>query len=101
MKDIAIVILNWNGAEMMRRFLPSVVENSMEADIVVIDNGSTDDSLQYLETEMPNVRRIVLDKNYGFAEGYHLGLAKVEAKYFLLLNSDVEVHKGWLKPPPM
>ncbi len=98
MKDIAIVILNWNGAEMMRRFLPSVVENSMEADIVVIDNGSTDDSLQYLETEMPNVRRIVLDKNYGFAEGYHLGLAKVEAKYFLLLNSDVEVHKGWLKP---
>ena len=83
---------------MMRRFLPSVVENSMEADIVVIDNGSTDDSLQYLETEMPNVRRIVLDKNYGFAEGYHLGLAKVEAKYFLLLNSDVEVHKGWLKP---
>ena len=47
---------------------------------------------------MPNVRRIVLDKNYGFAEGYHLGLAKVEAKYFLLLNSDVEVHKGWLKP---
>lgn len=98
MKDIAIVILNWNGAEMMRRFLPSVVENSMEADIVVIDNGSTDDSLQYLETEMPNVRRIVLDKNYGFAEGYHLGLAKVEAKYFLLLNSDVEVHKGWLEP---
>lgn len=98
MKDIAIVILNWNGAEMMRRFLPSVVENSMEADIVVIDNGSTDDSLQYLETEMPNVRRIILDKNYGFAEGYHLGLAKVEAKYFLLLNSDVEVHKGWLKP---
>lgn len=98
MKDIAIVILNWNGAEMMRRFLPSVVENSMEADIVVIDNGSTDDSLQYLETEMPNVRRIVLDKNYGFAEGYHLGLAKVESKYFLLLNSDVEVHKGWLKP---
>lgn len=98
MKNIAIVILNWNGAEMMRRFLPSVVENSMEADIVVIDNGSTDDSLQYLETEMPNVRRIVLDKNYGFAEGYHLGLAKVEAKYFLLLNSDVEVHKGWLKP---
>lgn len=98
MKDIAIVILNWNGAEMMRRFLPSVVENSMEADIVVIDNGSTDDSLQYLETEIPNVRRIVLDKNYGFAEGYHLGLAKVEAKYFLLLNSDVEVHKGWLEP---
>lgn len=98
MKKIAIVILNWNGADMMRRFLPSVVENSTEADIIVIDNGSTDDSLRYLEAEMPNVRRIVLDKNYGFAEGYNLGLKQVEAEYYLLLNSDVEVHKGWLKP---
>ena len=98
LKRIAIVILNWNGADMMRRFLPSVVENSPEADVVVVDNGSTDDSLQYLETEMPQVRVIRLDMNYGFAEGYHRGLREVEAEYCLLLNSDVEVREGWLRP---
>ncbi len=83
---------------MMRRFMPSVVENSPEADVVVVDNGSTDDSLQYLETEMPQVRVIRLDMNYGFAEGYHRGLREVEAEYCLLLNSDVEVREGWLRP---
>ncbi len=83
---------------MMRRFLPSVVKNSPEAEIVVVDNGSTDDSLQYLEREMPEVRVICLDKNYGFAEGYHRGLKEVAAPYYLLLNSDVEVHEGWLQP---
>ena len=98
LKRIAIVILNWNGADMMRRFMPSVVENSPEADVVVVDNGSTDDSLQYLETEMPQVRVIRLDMNYGFAEGYHRGLREVEAEYYLLLNSDVEVREGWLRP---
>lgn len=93
----------------MRRFLPSVVKNSAEADVVVVDNGSTDDSLQYLETDMPQVRRVVLDRNYGFAEGYHRGLAELERQPFpcgdgqgerlyLLLNSDVEVHEGWLQP---
>ena len=110
---LAIVILNWNGADMMRRFLPSVVANSPEADVVVVDNGSTDDSLHYLETEMPQVRRIVLDRNYGFAEGYHRGLAELEKdsphpslptregqreSLYLLLNSDVEVREGWLRP---
>ena len=98
MKKVTIVILNWNGADMMRRFLPSVVQNSPEAEVVVVDNGSTDDSLQYLEAEMPQVRVIRLDKNYGFAEGYHRGLKEVDAEYYLLLNSDVEVHEGWLQP---
>lgn len=95
---VSIVILNWNGVDMMRRFLPSVVANSPEADIIVVDNGSTDDSLLYLETEMPQVRRVLLDKNYGFAEGYHRGLKEVESPYYLLLNSDVEVREGWLQP---
>ena len=98
MNRVAIVILNWNGADMMRRFLPSVVQHSPEADIVVVDNGSTDDSLQWLEHEMPQVRRVVLDQNYGFADGYHRGLKEVEAEYYLLLNSDVEVREGWLQP---
>ena len=95
---ISIVILNWNGADMMRRFLPSVLKHSAEAEVVVADNGSTDDSLAMLAREFPSVRQVVLDKNYGFAEGYNRGLKPIEAEYYLLLNSDVEVREGWLTP---
>ncbi|MBP5381242.1 MAG: glycosyltransferase family 2 protein, partial [Bacteroidaceae bacterium] len=98
MKKVTIVILNWNGVCMMRRFLPSVVQNSPDAEVVVVDNGSSDDSIQYLETEMPQVRIVKLDRNYGFAEGYHRGLKEIESEYYLLLNSDVEVREGWLQP---
>ena len=98
MTKLSIVILNWNGAEMMRRFLPSVLQHSTEAEIVVVDNGSTDDSLQMLSQNFPSVRQVVLDRNYGFADGYNKGLKEIEAEYYLLLNSDVEVRKGWLKP---
>ena len=95
---LAIVILNWNGADMMRRFLPGVVSHSPEAEVIVADNGSTDDSLAWLEREMPEVRCLTLDRNYGFAEGYNRALRQVESDYYLLLNSDVEVHEGWLRP---
>lgn len=98
MKDIAIVILNWNGMQMMRRFLPSVIEHSTEARVIVADNGSTDDSLQLLHNEFPSVEIIELKQNYGFAEGYNRALQQVQAKYYLLLNSDVEVTAGWLTP---
>ena len=98
LKKLSIVILNWNGVEMMRRFLPSVVKYSPEAEIVVVDNGSSDESLEWLEQKMPQVRCIALGQNYGFAEGYHRGLKEVEAEYYLLLNSDVEVQSGWLQP---
>lgn len=98
MKKVTIVILNWNGVGMMRRFLPSVVQNSPDAEVVVVDNGSSDDSIQYLEIEMPRVRIVKLDRNYGFAEGYHRGLKEIESEYYLLLNSDVEVREGWLQP---
>lgn len=108
MKKIAVVILNWNGLDMMKRFLPGVVKDSPEADVVVADNASTDESVAWLEREMPEVRRIVLDQNYGFAEGYNRGLAGLDKaleaeaeespEYYLLLNSDVEVTEGWLKP---
>ncbi|MBQ0048844.1 MAG: glycosyltransferase family 2 protein [Bacteroidales bacterium] len=98
MKRIAVVILNWNGLDMMRRFLPGVVEHSPEAEVVVADNASTDDSLAWLNREMPTVRCVVLDKNYGFAEGYNRALRSVQAEFYVLLNSDVEVPEGWLQP---
>ena len=97
-KKIAVVILNWNGAEMMRRFLPSVVAYSDEAEVIVADNGSTDHSIEMLRKEFPSVSLILLDRNYGFAEGYNKALEQLEHPYALLLNSDVEVTEGWLKP---
>lgn len=95
---LAIVILNWNGAHMMRKYLPVVLKNSPEATVIVADNASTDDSLEMLAKEFPEVKTIVLDRNYGFAGGYNKALAQVEAEYYLLLNSDVDVPEGWLTP---
>ena len=95
----AVVILNYNGAEHLRRFLPSVVDNTAEADIIVADNGSQDDSADVLHSEFPSVRAIRLDKNYGFAEGYNRALKQLpEYDLYVLLNSDVEVPQGWLRP---
>ena len=95
----AVVILNWNGRKMLEQFLPSVVEHSIDvAEVVVADNASTDDSLQFLGDHFPQVRTIVLDKNYGFAEGYNKALEQVDAEYYMLLNSDVEVTPHWLEP---
>ena len=97
--SIAVVILNWNGAEMLRRFLPSVVRGcGDDAAVIVADNGSTDDSCAVVESEFPSVRLIRLTENYGFADGYNKALAMVDADYFVLLNSDVEVAEGWIAP---
>ena len=96
--EISIIILNWNGAEMLRRYLPSVLQHTPEADVIVADNGSTDNSLTVLKKEFPSVKTIVLDKNYGFAEGYNRAIAQVDSEYVVLLNSDVEVTEGWLSP---
>ena len=100
--NTAIVILNWNGAQMLRRFLPSVVAHTPagSARVIVADNGSTDDSLAVLAAEFPEVEVVTLDKNYGFAEGYNQALRRVGEGYdsYLLLNSDVEVPEGWLQP---
>ena len=98
MKRVAVVILNWNGEKMLREFLPDVVRHSTGAEIVVADNASTDGSLQMLEREFPMVRRIVLDRNHGFAQGYHLALEQVDAEFYLLLNNDVQVGADWLSP---
>lgn len=94
---VAIVILNWNGRAMLQQYLPSVVRYSQaEAEVIVADNASTDDSLQWLAENFPHIRTIVLDKNYGFAGGYNMALKQVESDYYILLNSDVEVTHHWL-----
>ena len=100
MDKIAVVILNWNGCEMLRSFLPSVVRYSKTegAKIYVADNGSTDASVDMLRQEFPDVHLIILKENLGFAEGYNLALQQVSAEYVMLLNSDVEVTEHWLVP---
>lgn len=96
---IAIVILNWNGAHHLRRFLPGVLRTDYpNVDVVVADNGSNDQSLEVLVKEFPSVRVIQLDRNYGFAEGYNRALEQVAADYFMILNSDVAVEPGWMNP---
>jgi len=97
-KSIAVVILNWNGAKYLNQFLPSVLANSQEADIIVIDNCSKDDSISLMNNKFPEVKVIELDRNYGFAEGYNRGLANLNYEFFVLLNSDVEVPENWLAP---
>ena len=97
MDKTAIVILNWNGSKMLRQYLPSVIECSGHAAVIVADNASTDDSMELLEREFPSVRRIRLEKNWGFADGYNKALQQVEADYYVLLNSDVEVTPQWLE----
>ena len=103
MIKVAVVILNWNGRGMMERFLPSVMEHSVSdsnllVSVVVADNGSTDDSVEFLSKHYPEISVIQLDKNYGFAEGYNRALAQVEADYYVLLNSDVECTPHWIQP---
>ncbi|MGO4709222.1 glycosyltransferase family 2 protein [Chryseobacterium sp. 2TAF14] len=97
-KNIAVVILNWNGKSWLQKFLPSVVQFSEEAEIYIIDNDSTDDSVDFLKREFPAVKIVINDKNYGFAGGYNEGLKKINAEYYCLLNSDVEVTENWIKP---
>jgi GT2 family glycosyltransferase len=98
---IAIVILNWNGVQLLRQFLPSVIEFSTTGltEIIVADNGSTDESLSVIESEFPEVKILDLKQNYGFARGYNEALKQIAADYFVLLNSDVEVTPGWLDAP--
>ena len=96
MMKVSVVILNWNGCDMLRTFLPSVVRYSEGegVEVCVADNGSTDTSVSLLQQEFPSVRTIVLDQNYGFADGYNWALQQVDAEYVVLLNSDVEVTAG-------
>jgi GT2 family glycosyltransferase len=100
MMKVSIVILNYNGQKLLAQFLPSVLAFSLQpnVEIIVADNGSTDDSIPLLERYYSTIHLIKLDKNYGFAGGYNLALKQVKSDYFLLLNSDVQVTENWLSP---
>lgn len=100
MNKVSVVILNWNGLEMLQRFLPGVVSCSQMdgVEVCVADNASTDTSCSWVRENFPNVRLIVLEQNYGFADGYNRALQQVKAEYVVLLNSDVEVTPNWLNP---
>ena len=100
MMKTAVVILNWNTKNYLQEFLPSLVASTegLDAEVIVADNASTDGSRELLRERFPSVSRIEFDRNYGFTGGYNRALAQVEAEYFVLINSDVEVPSGWLKP---
>ena len=96
---VTIVILNWNGKNYLEKFLPSVLLTQYpNFEIIIADNGSTDDSISFLQTSYPSIRLIRFSENLGFAKGYNEALKQVESDYYLLLNSDVEVTPGWLQP---
>ena len=94
----AVVILNWNGEGFLKQFLPGVIKHSQDATVFVADNASTDNSIDYLESLGNAVKIIQLDKNYGFTGGYNKALKQIDAEYFVLLNSDVEVRACWIQP---
>jgi len=96
--DVAIVVLNWNGAGFLRRFLPGVLAHADGARVIVADNASTDDSVELLARDFPKAELLLLERNFGFCEGYNQALAQVDSDFFVLLNSDVEVTPGWLPP---
>ena len=95
---IAIVILNWNGLNHLKKFLPSVVKHSDKHNIYVIDNNSSDNSVKYLNINYPKIKLIINSKNYGYAKGYNLGLKEIKEEVYCLLNNDVQVTEGWLTP---
>lgn len=95
---VSVVILNWNGLHFLQQFLPYVIQYSPGAEIVVADNASTDDSVKWIRQEHPSVRIIEMERNTGFAGGYNIALKKIDARFYVLLNSDVLVTPNWLDP---
>ena len=94
----AVVVLNWNGKEWLEKFLPNLVNHSQVATVFVADNASTDDSVDYVKINFPTVKIIVNASNGGYAKGYNDVLKQIDAEYFVLINSDIEVTAGWLSP---
>ena len=100
MIKLGVIILNWNGETLLKKFLPSVIRYTRgeEVELIVADNGSTDGSVKWLETNHPELKLLKFEKNYGFAEGYNKAIGLTGYQYIVLLNSDVEVTEGWWQP---
>lgn len=100
MKKLAVIILNWNGRKLLEEFLPAAAKFTISdsADLWVADNGSTDDSVEFVKKNFPEVKVLELEKNYGFAEGYNIAIRRTDYPFTILLNSDVEVTEGWTSP---
>lgn len=100
MKKLAVIILNWNGRNLLEEFLPAAAKFTISdsADLWVADNGSTDDSVEFVKKNFPEVKVLELEKNYGFAEGYNIAIRRTDYPFTILLNSDVEVTEGWTSP---
>jgi GT2 family glycosyltransferase len=98
LKKIAVVILNWNGVKLLEQFLPSVIQFSPEATIYVADNASTDESVAFIKNNFPTVKIVQNKTNQGFAGGYNEALQYIDAEFYALVNSDIEVTENWLKP---
>lgn len=98
--ETAVVILNWNGRKFLEQFLPRLIEctNSEKIELVVADNHSTDDSVDFMREHYPHIRLILNESNGGFAKGYNDALSQVNAEYYVLLNSDIEVTPNWVEP---
>ncbi len=96
----AVVILNWNTKDFLEKFLPPLIESTegLDAEVIVADSASTDASMEMMSEKFPKIRQIRLEKNYGFTGGYNRALSLVEAEYYVLINSDIEVPKNWLSP---
>lgn len=100
MKKVAVIILNWNGLELLKKFLPSVCRytNPELADIIIADNGSEDNSIVWIQENHPEVKIMAFSKNYGYADGYNRAIKALEYEYVVLLNSDVEATPAWIEP---
>ena len=98
MSTVAIVILNYNGKNYLKQFLPTLKKHSNGHQIIVADNQSTDDSVSFLTNHHQDIKRIILSENFGYSEGYNRALQQIEADYYVLLNSDIEVTENWVEP---
>ena len=96
--NVALLILNYNGKDLLLSYLESIVTHKEDAEVWVVDNGSTDDSIDFVKKNFPKVKVLVFDKNYGYAKGYNLAVSKIDADLYCFLNNDVRVNSNWVSP---